>query len=104
MTNQNKKPKIKDTVKSATAKSVNFDQIAKAYQNNNAVVIDAQRQKSQEVRQSVAADGSGKSSNKVKVLDDAIENSLTSNLYHKSEALKNGLRFDQTSKTFKGKV
>ena len=102
MTNQNKKPKIKDTVKTATAKPVNFDQIAEAYHNNNAVVIDAQRQKAQEVRQSVAADGSGKSSSKVKVLDDAIENSLTSNLHHKSEALKNGLRFDQTSKTFKG--
>ena len=103
MTSQDKKPKIKDTVKNATAESVNFDKVSESYRTNNSLVIDAQRQKSDEARQSVAADGSGKSSNKVKVLDEAIDKSLTSNLYHKSEALKNGLRFDQTSKTFKGR-
>jgi len=103
MTSQDKKPKIKDTVKNATAESVNFDKVSESYRTNNSLVIDAQRQKSDEARQSVATDGSGKSSNKVKVLDEAIDKSLTSNLYHKSEALKNGLRFDQTSKTFKGR-
>ena len=102
MSSQNKKPNINDTVKTATARTVNFDEIAKSYQENNLAVIDAQRQKAEESRKSVAADGSGKSSDKVKVLDDTIENSLTSNLFHKTEALKNGLRFDKSSKTFKG--
>tara|TARA_B100000925_G_scaffold1592_1_gene1277 strand:- start:798 stop:3476 length:2679 start_codon:yes stop_codon:yes gene_type:complete len=97
----NKKPNINETVKVATATPVNFDAIAKDYAAQNLKVIDEQRQKADQVRKSIELDGSGKSNNAASTLDKSIDQTLTSNLYHKSEALKNGLRYDKQSRTFK---
>ena len=79
----------------------NFDAIAKDYAAQNLKVIDEQRQKADQVRKSIELDGSGKSNNAASTLDKSIDQTLTSNLYHKSEALKNGLRYDKQSRTFK---
>ena len=95
------KTNINDTVKGTQTKSINLDQIAKDWKNNNLKVLDEQRQKAEEMRKVIASDGSGIGNEAVARLDESIDKTLTENLLNKSEALKQGLRYNHDTRTFK---
>lgn len=95
------KTNINDTVKGTQTKSINLDQIAKDWKNNNLKVLDEQRQKAEEMRKVIASDGSGIGNEAVARLDESIDKTLTENLLNKSEALKQGLRYNNDTRTFK---
>ena len=53
------------------------------------------------MRKAIASDGSGIGNEAVARLDESIDKTLTENLLNKSEALKQGLRYNNDTRTFK---
>tara|TARA_Y100000592_G_C5476423_1_gene322519 strand:+ start:2544 stop:4352 length:1809 start_codon:yes stop_codon:yes gene_type:complete len=96
----NKIPDINDVVTEATKTPVNFDEVAKTYEDDNQFIVDQLRQKGQLHQQNLEETGSGISGTLTERIDADLEKQLSTNLNNKIEALKDGQVYDPLSNKF----